>query len=48
MTDYPALIVHRNFEAEGGNLMENPVGTAPWKLISHEVKPLLCLKKEKC
>ena len=38
MTDYPALIVHRNFEAEGGNLMANPVGTAPWKLISHEVE----------
>ena len=38
MTDYPALIVHRNFEADGGNLMANPIGTAPWKLISHEVE----------
>ena len=38
VTDYPALIVHRNFEADGGNLMANPVGTAPWKLISHEVE----------
>ena len=45
MTDYPALIVHRNFEAEGGNLMENPVGTAPWKLISHEVETSAVFEK---
>ena len=38
MTDYPALIVHRDFDKGGRNLMENPVGTAPWKLISHAVE----------
>lgn len=32
MTDYPALIVHRNFDAEGGNLTQNPVGTGPYMI----------------
>ncbi len=45
ITDYPALVVHRNFEADGGNLMENPVGTAPWKLISHEVETAAVFEK---
>ena len=36
-TDYPALIVHRNFEAEGGNLTDNPVGTGPYMIESVEV-----------
>ena len=38
MTDYPALIVHRDFDKGGRNLITNPVGTAPWKLISHAVE----------
>jgi len=37
MADYPALIVHRDFESSGGDLSKNPVGTAPWSLVSHEV-----------
>ena len=45
MTDYPALIVHRNFDADGGNLMANPIGTAPWKLISHEVENAAVFEK---
>jgi peptide/nickel transport system substrate-binding protein len=32
MTDYPALIVHRRFVEEGGNFVENPVGTGPFLL----------------
>jgi peptide/nickel transport system substrate-binding protein len=36
-TDYPALIVHRNFEEMGGDLTTNPVGTGPWELVSTEV-----------
>ena len=32
MGDYPALITHRRFVEEGGNLVENPVGTGPFKL----------------
>lgn len=32
MTDYPALIVHRRFVEEGGNFVENPIGTGPFLL----------------
>ncbi len=32
MGDYPALITHRRFVEEGGNLVENPVGTGPFAL----------------
>lgn len=32
MADYPALIVHRNFAEEGGDLAKNPVGTGPFVL----------------
>jgi peptide/nickel transport system substrate-binding protein len=35
--DYPALIVHRGFDAAGGDLTEAPVGTGPWELVSTEV-----------
>jgi len=32
LADYPALIVHRRFEEEGGDLTKNPVGTGPFTL----------------
>ncbi len=32
MGDYPALIAHRRFADEGGNLIQNPVGTGPFLL----------------
>ncbi len=32
MGDYPALIVHRRFDDEGGELSKNPVGTGPFEL----------------
>ena len=35
--DYPALIVHRDFESSGGDLTANPVGTGPWELTGMEV-----------
>jgi peptide/nickel transport system substrate-binding protein len=37
LCDYPALVVHRDFDASGGILSQNPVGTGPWQLVSHEV-----------
>jgi peptide/nickel transport system substrate-binding protein len=37
LTDYPALIVHRDFDANGASLARNPVGTGPWTLESLEV-----------
>ncbi len=32
LADYPALIVHRNFAEDGGDLAKNPVGTGPFLL----------------
>lgn len=37
MVDYPAAIVHRDFEKMGGNLVKNPIGTGPYELDSFEV-----------
>ena len=37
MADYPALIVHRDFEKNGGDLSANPIGTGPFELTSLEV-----------
>ncbi|MBL8582966.1 MAG: ABC transporter substrate-binding protein [Rhizobiaceae bacterium] len=37
MTDYPALIVHRGFDAATQTLSQAPVGTGPFELTVHEV-----------
>ncbi|MFM7442645.1 MAG: ABC transporter substrate-binding protein [Tabrizicola sp.] len=37
MADYPALIVHRSYDATGANLAKNPIGTGPFELESHAV-----------
>jgi peptide/nickel transport system substrate-binding protein len=37
MVDYPGLVVHRDFEKNGGKLSENPVGTGPFELVSLDV-----------
>ena len=37
MIDYPGLIVHRNFDADGGKLSENPIGTGAFELVSLDV-----------
>ena len=37
MTDYPALIVHRDFDLSKGTLAENPVGTGPFELTRLDV-----------
>lgn len=36
LCDYPALIVHRGFDAAGADLVRAPVGTGPWTLESLE------------
>ena len=38
MPDYPALIVHKDFDSMGRNLISSPIGTAPWSLVSHAVE----------
>ncbi|PSJ58889.1 ABC transporter substrate-binding protein [Pseudaminobacter soli (ex Li et al. 2025)] len=37
MTDYPALIVHRDFDKNGKQLSDQPVGTGPFELTDLEV-----------
>ncbi|MEM8569488.1 MAG: ABC transporter substrate-binding protein [Pseudomonadota bacterium] len=36
LSDYPALIVHRDFDTTGGNLLSQPLGTGPWVLEQME------------
>lgn len=33
-SDYPALIVHRDFEKMGSDFVKNPIGTGPFELVS--------------
>lgn len=35
--DYPGLVLHRDFEKDGGNIVKNPVGTGPFELVSYDV-----------
>lgn len=37
LADYPALIVHRDFEKDGSDIIANPVGTGAFELVSHDV-----------
>ncbi len=43
--DYPALIVHRGFDAAGADLTKSPVGTGPWELVSLDVGSKAVYKK---
>ena len=46
MGDYPALIVHRRFSDEGGNLAKNPVGTGAFALKSFGVGDKAVLERK--
>lgn len=37
MTDYPALIVHRDFDSAKDTLAKKPIGTGPFELTAHDV-----------
>ena len=37
MSDYPGLIVHRNFDKDGKDLVKHPIGTGPFELVSYAV-----------
>ena len=37
LTDYPALVVHRNFDAHGRDPIAKPIGTGAFELVSYEV-----------
>ncbi|MER8439817.1 ABC transporter substrate-binding protein [Mesorhizobium sp. M1312] len=36
-TDYPALLVHRTFDADGADPIKAPIGTGAFELVSHSV-----------
>ena len=44
MSDYPALIVHRDYDPQVG-LVSAPVGTGPFELVSHEVSGSAVVKR---
>jgi peptide/nickel transport system substrate-binding protein len=44
-TDYPALVVHRNFEADGADPIKKPVGTGPFELVSYDVGQKAVVKR---
>ncbi len=37
LTDYPALVVHRNFDADGADPIAAPIGTGAFELVSYDV-----------
>ena len=47
LADYPALIVHRRFDEEGGDLSKNPVGTGAFTLKEFAVGEKCVLERRK-
>ncbi|RVD70020.1 MAG: ABC transporter substrate-binding protein [Mesorhizobium sp.] len=45
LTDYPALVVHRNFDADGANPVTKPIGTGAFELVSYDVGQKAVLKR---
>jgi peptide/nickel transport system substrate-binding protein len=44
MADYPAIVVHRNFEKDGGDMLKTP-GTGPYEIVSYEVGKAAVVKR---
>ncbi|HTV69776.1 MAG TPA: ABC transporter substrate-binding protein [Rhizobiaceae bacterium] len=45
LTDYPALVVHRNFDADGADPVAKPIGTGAFELVSYEVGAKAVVKR---
>jgi len=45
VSDYPGLIVHRDFDKMGKDLVKHPIGTGPFELVSHEVGKKAAFKR---
>jgi peptide/nickel transport system substrate-binding protein len=45
LTDYPALVVHRDFEAGGADPVAKPVGTGAFELVSYDVGSRAVVKR---
>jgi peptide/nickel transport system substrate-binding protein len=44
MADYPAIVVHRNFEKSGGDMLKTP-GTGPYEVVSYDVGKSAVIKR---
>ncbi len=44
-SDYPALIVHRDFEKMGSDFTKNPIGTGAFELVSYETSTRAVYKR---
>ncbi|MBN9073025.1 MAG: ABC transporter substrate-binding protein [Rhizobiales bacterium] len=45
LTDYPALVVHRNFDADGADPIAKPIGTGAFELVSYSVGQKAVVKR---
>jgi peptide/nickel transport system substrate-binding protein len=45
VSDYPGLIVHRNFDKDGKDLVKHPIGTGPFEMTSFAVGSKATYKK---
>ena len=45
VSDFPSMIVHRDFEKNGSNLVSHPIGTGPFELVSYDVGSKAVLKR---
>ena len=45
VSDYPGIVVHRDFEKNGSNLVSHPIGTGPFELVSYDVGSKAVLKR---
>ncbi|PBB35700.1 ABC transporter substrate-binding protein [Mesorhizobium sp. WSM3868] len=44
-TDYPALVVHRNFDKDGADPIKKPIGTGAFELVSYDVGQKAVVKR---
>lgn len=45
LTDYPALVVHRDFDADGADPIARPIGTGAFELVSYNVGSRAVVKR---
>jgi peptide/nickel transport system substrate-binding protein len=45
MSDYPGLVVHRDFDKTGKDLIKHPIGTGAFELVSYEVGKKAVVKR---
>ncbi|MBZ9860056.1 ABC transporter substrate-binding protein [Mesorhizobium sp. CA12] len=45
LTDYPALVVHRDFDKDGADPIKKPIGTGAFELVSYSVGQMAVVKR---